>query len=31
VPHLVRIHGSRGIVEENTYALAATIEDARRA
>jgi hypothetical protein len=29
VPHLVRIHASRGIADWNTYALIATIEDAR--
>lgn len=28
VPHLVRIHEARGIPEENTYSLVATIEDA---
>jgi hypothetical protein len=30
VPHLVRIHAARGIADWNTYALVATIEDARR-
>jgi hypothetical protein len=30
VPHLVRIHEARGIPEENTYSLVATIEDARQ-
>jgi hypothetical protein len=30
VPHLVRIHATRGIADWNTYALVATIEDARR-
>ena len=29
VPHLVRIHAARGIADWNTYALIATIEDAR--
>jgi hypothetical protein len=29
VPHLVRIHTSRGVADWNTYALVATIEDAR--
>jgi len=29
VPHLVRIHVARGVADWNTYALAATIEDAR--
>lgn len=30
VPHLVRIHAARGIADWNTYALVASIEDARR-
>jgi hypothetical protein len=30
VPHLVRIHATRGVADWNTYALVATIEDARR-
>ena len=30
VPHLVRIHGMRGLPDWNTYALIAVIEDARR-
>jgi hypothetical protein len=30
VPHLVRIHAARGIPDWNTYALIATIDDARR-
>jgi hypothetical protein len=30
VPHLVRIHAARGQANWNTYALVATIEDARR-
>ena len=30
VPELVRIHGERGIPDWNTYALVATIEDARQ-
>lgn len=30
VPHLVRIHASRGIADWNTYALVSIIEDARR-
>ena len=29
VPHLVRIHGARGVPDWNTFALAATIEEAR--
>ena len=29
VPHLVRIHSLRGIADDNTYALAAIIEEAR--
>lgn len=29
LPHLVRIHAARGIADWNTYALAATIDDAR--
>jgi hypothetical protein len=29
VPHLVRIHGQRNVVDWNTYAIAATIELAR--
>jgi hypothetical protein len=29
VPHLVRIHSARGFADWNTYALVATIEDAR--
>jgi hypothetical protein len=31
VPHLVRIHLARGAADWNTYALVATIEEARRA
>lgn len=31
VPHLVRIHEARGIPDANTYALVATIEQARQA
>lgn len=30
VPHLVRIHAARGVPDWNTYALIATIDDARR-
>lgn len=30
VPHLVRIHEARGVPEENTYSIVATIEDARQ-
>jgi hypothetical protein len=30
VPHLVRIHAERAVPDWNTYALIATIEDARR-
>jgi hypothetical protein len=30
VPHLVRIHAARGAADWNTYALIATIDDARR-
>jgi hypothetical protein len=30
VPHLVRIHAKNGIADWNTYAMVATVEDARR-
>src|SRR5712692_5753945 len=30
VPHLVRIHAARGVPDWNTYALVATIDEARR-
>ena len=30
VPHLVRIHAARGVADWNTYALAATIDEARQ-
>jgi hypothetical protein len=30
IPHLVRIHRKRGVLDPNTYALTATIEDVRR-
>ena len=30
VPHLVRVHAARGLPDWNTYALVATIEEARR-
>jgi hypothetical protein len=29
IPHLVRIHAARGVADWNTYALVATIEEAR--